>query len=116
MYSTFPFLDLQTTAASQCLEVLKAVKLLVGMVGGAGEANPTAMPWLLAVTLASLEFTYTPPLHTSFVSYPPVYPSQPAHQHHQKGGRDYPNATLRVLLIPTFPRPVLNEGKPSDPE
>lgn len=69
MYSTSAFLHLQTTAASRCPEALKAVKLLVGMVSGAGQANPTATPWLVAVTLASLEFTYTPLLYI-FVSYP----------------------------------------------
>lgn len=50
MYSTFLFLHPQTTAASRCPEAREAVKLLVGMVGGSGEANPAATPWLVAVT------------------------------------------------------------------
>lgn len=44
--------------------MLEAVKLLMGMFGDAGEANPTATPWLVAVTLASLVFIYTPHFHT----------------------------------------------------
>lgn len=95
MCSAFLFLHLQTTAASRCLE---ALKLLVGTVSGAGETNPTAAPWLLAVTLASLECTHTPLFHICSVSYPLFHP-----QHPQKGGRDFPSAALRLLLIPTFP-------------
>lgn len=72
MCSTFPLLHLQTTAASQCPEVLKAAKLLVCILGGPEEATPTNSPWLVAVSLASLEFAYTPRFHLSFVSYPPL--------------------------------------------
>lgn len=88
----------------------------MGMVGGTAEANPTATPWLVAVTLAS------PDLLTLHLFMFPVchilcFTSQPAHQHHQKGGTGYPNDTMRVCSFPSSPlHPILHEGKQSDLE
>lgn len=81
-------------------KALKVVKVLVGMASAAGETNPT--PWFRAVTLPSPESAQAPIFRISSVSQLLFYPSQPAHQHHQKGGRDYTNAAARVLLVPTF--------------
>lgn len=106
MYSTFLFLHLQTAAASQCPE---ALKLLVGMVGGAGETNPTAAPWLIAVIWLHLNLLtpcfFTPALcHT--LSFTPSTPRRAVEIFQ----------VLQSFAHSHLPPSVFNEGKTSDPE